>query len=270
MLPELLHIGSFPVRTYGIMIALAFFAGVIYVRFVTKRDGRRFEPYLVLSYILIFGGIFGARLAYVLMHTEEFTGHWTDTFNPFAHGQFGIAGLNLYGGVVVAIALALIYLRIRKLSVLVVFDYFAPALGLGLFLGRIGCFCNGCCFGTATNLPWGVVYPVGSIPWFVYGQQALHPAQLYSALYGLGLFFSMHLLLGKKRFDGQVAAIFLMIESIFRFAIESVRYYETDMYFAVGGLRPTFNHLIAIVLFLFGVIIFWTGLRKRAAAHESQ
>ena len=247
------------------MIALAFFAGVIYVRVVTKRDGLPFEPFLTLSYILIFGGVFGARLAYVLMHPEEFSGHWTDTFNPFAHGQFGIAGLNLYGGVVTAITLALVYLYWRKMPVLRVFDYFAPALGLGLFLGRIGCFCNGCCFGTPTDLPWGVVFPPGSIPWFVYGSQPLHPAQLYSSLYGLGLFFGMHFLLKRKRFHGQVAASFLMIEAVFRFAIESVRYYETDMYVSFDGLHPTFNHLISIALMLFGAGMYWYGRRHTAA-----
>jgi len=148
--------------------------------------------------------------------------------------------------------------------VLLVFDYFAPALGLGLFLGRIGCFCNGCCFGTPTDLPWGIAFPVGSIPWFVYGTQPLHPSQLYSSLYGLGLFFGMHVLLKHKRFDGQVAAIFLVIHAIFRFAIESVRYYETDMYFPFDGLHPTYNHLISIVLLLFGVGMYGYARRKAA------
>ena len=65
----------------------------------------------------------------------------------------------------------------------------APTVGLGIGLGRIGCFLNGCCFGTPTDLPWGVTFPEGSIPDYIFHNQAIHPAQLYSSLYGFALFF---------------------------------------------------------------------------------
>ena len=265
MYPELFHIGSLPIRSYGVFLASAFFLGVLYVRLVTKRDNQPFEHYLLISYVLIFGGVIGARLAYVLMHLDEFADDWTASFNPFAQGQFGIAGLNLYGGVVAAIALSILFIRIRRMPVMRTLDYFAPALGLGLFLGRIGCFCNGCCFGNVTDLPWGISYPVGTIPWFVFGNQLLHPSQLYSALYGLGLFLGMHYLLGKKRFDGQVAAVFLIVEAVFRFAIEGVRYYEDQMYVSIGSLHPTINHIISVGLFAFGSLLYWWGWHRKAA-----
>jgi phosphatidylglycerol:prolipoprotein diacylglycerol transferase len=179
-----------------------------------------------------------------------------DSINPFAGGNFGIAGLNLYGGVIVAIIGTFIYCRMKKLSLLEVFDYFSPTLGLGLAFTRVGCFLNGCCFGIPTDLPWGVSFPSGSIPYYIFGNVSLHPSQLYSSLYGLGLFVLLHFLMKKKKFTGQLVAILFMVEAVFRYLIEYVRYYEDAMYYEILGMRPTYNHLISISLFLLGLIIY--------------
>ena len=61
------------------------------MRHVTRRDGKPFDHYITLAYILILGGIIGARLFYVFTHVEEFSGNWGAMFNPFQSGQFGIA-----------------------------------------------------------------------------------------------------------------------------------------------------------------------------------
>jgi phosphatidylglycerol:prolipoprotein diacylglycerol transferase len=256
MHPELFHIGPIPIKAYGLMLALSFFAGLFYVERVTRRDRRSFEPYLTLAYILIFGGLIGARLSYVLFHVDEFAGHWTSTFNPFGSNEFGIAGLNLYGGVLLAIGGAFLYCRLKKLSVLDVFDYFAPTLGLGLALTRIGCFLNGCCFGVPCDLPWSVSFPPGSIPYYYFGDAPLHPTQLYSSLYGLGLFVALHFVLKKRAFAGQVVSVLFMVEAVFRFTIEYVRYYEDSMYIPIFGLNPTFNQIVSVALFLLGLGIY--------------
>ncbi len=217
---------------------------------------------------MIFGGIVGARLVYVLLHLEEFSGHWLDTINPFGHGQFGIAGLNLYGGVLLAVLFTVLYCRAKKLSLLEVFDYFSPTLGIGLAISRIGCFLNGCCFGKPTDLPWGVTFPQGSIPWYVYPGQSLHPTQLYSSLYGLGLFFLLNWMLKRKKFTGQLVATLFMCEAVFRFFIEYVRYYEPDMVIKIGDTTITWNQVIAVGLFLAGAIIYLVQ-SKRAAVTQT-
>jgi phosphatidylglycerol:prolipoprotein diacylglycerol transferase len=271
MHPELFHIGPIPIRSYGLMLALSFLAGLWYVRYVTRKDGRSFDPYLAVAYIMIVGGVVGARLAYVLFHLEEFAGNWTRTFNPFATDAYGIAGLNLYGGVILAVAGAWAYLRIKKISVLETFDYFAPTIGLGLGLTRIGCFLNGCCFGTPTDLPWGVAFPEGSIPYWVFGSQHLHPSQLYSSLYGILLFLFLHFVVRpRRRFAGQMIAAMFMIEAVFRYAIEYVRYYEGEMHLHLLGMEPTYNHLMSIGLFLLGLGIYlFAGRRRRDTAVEA-
>jgi phosphatidylglycerol:prolipoprotein diacylglycerol transferase len=269
MYPELFHIGPITIRAYGLMLAVSFFLGVLYVYRTARRDRKAFEPFLAMAYIMIFGGIFGARLSYVLLHLEEFAGDWAASFNPFGSDQFGIAGLNMYGGILLAIAGSIVYGRWRKLSVLDMFDYFAPTVGLGLALARIGCFFNGCCFGTPTDLPWGVAFPAGSIPYSVYFDTHLHPSQLYSSLYGLGLFVLLHFVLKRRRFVGQVLALMFMIEAVFRFAIEYVRFYEEEMILHLGGVQPTYNQIISVALFFTGLVIYVVQSRKPAQTTEA-
>ncbi|MEE8578090.1 MAG: prolipoprotein diacylglyceryl transferase [candidate division Zixibacteria bacterium] len=256
MLPELFNIGPLPIRAYGLMLAVSFLLGVFYVRKQTQKDNRDFDNYLSIAYIMIFGGIFGARFGYVILHLSEFTSNPIAVINPFAAGSFGIAGLNLYGGLLLAIAGSVAFCRIKKMSILETFDYFAPTVGIGLVFTRVGCFCNGCCFGTPTDLPWGVVFPAGSIPFYQFGGQALHPAQLYSSLYGLLLFGLLHLMMKRKQFHGQLLAVLFMVEAFFRFVIEYVRFYEDAMVFTLGPLVPTYNQVVSLGLFIAGVAIY--------------
>ena len=138
----------------------------------------------------------------------------------------------------------------------------APTVGLGIGLGRIGCFLNGCCFGTPTDLPWGITFPSGSIPDYVFPHQSIHPAQLYSSLYGFLLFFVLHHILKRKRFDGQVIAVYLMFEAVFRYLIEYVRYYETEMHLSFLGMDPTWNQIASILLFVLGLIFYRIAPRQ--------
>jgi phosphatidylglycerol:prolipoprotein diacylglycerol transferase len=269
MCPELFEIGPVAIRSYGLMLAISFFIGVYYVIRISKKRNIDFNPLLTVAYILVFAGLIGARLSYVLFHLEEFSGNWSASFNPFHSGRFGIAGLNLYGGILLAIIITFIYLKAKKMSVLATFDIFAPTVGLGLFFTRIGCFLNGCCFGTPTDVPWGISFPEGSIPHHVFGSAHIHPAQIYSSLYGLALFIFLNWRLSNRRFVGQVIALLFMIEAVFRYAIEYVRYYEDEMHISFLGMNPTYNSLIAIALFLLGLVIYIYQYRKAGRAQPA-
>ncbi len=262
MHPDLFNIGPLAIRSYGLMLAISFFLGILYVYRMSKKLNFDFDALLTVAYIMIIAGLIGARLSYVLFHLSEFEGNWLDTINPFHSDRFGIAGLNLYGGVLCAVICTYIYVRVRGLSPLDVFDIFAPTIGLGLIFTRIGCFLNGCCFGTPTDLPWGVSFPEGSLPYQIFDGAHLHPAQLYSSLYGLLLFIFLHWRLKNRIFPGQVIALLFMIEAIFRYAIEYVRYYEEAMHVHFLGMNPTYNSLIAIFIFILGLIIYMVQRRK--------
>jgi phosphatidylglycerol---prolipoprotein diacylglyceryl transferase len=260
--PELFHIGPIPIRSFGVMMAFSFLFGVLYILKISRRDGKPFDQYLTVAYLMIFSGLVGARLAYVLFHLEEFDGKWLDIINPFHPGQFGIAGLNLYGGVLLAILATIVYCRIYKIPVLELFDYFAPTLGLGIGVSRIGCFLNGCCFGTPTDLPWGIKFPAGSIPTFIFGDAHIHPAQIYSSIYGFGLFIALHFLLKRRAFVGQVVAVLFMSEAVFRYLIENVRYYESEMIIHLGSTTITYNQIISAGLFAIGIGLYLIQRRR--------
>lgn len=256
MFPELFKIGPITLRSYGLMLAISFFAGLYYVYQRARREGVSENFVLNLGFLSILSGIIGARLFFVFFHWSEFSTNPLNAFNPFASGtQIGIAGLNLYGGVICAIVTAVIYCLLKKQRLWQIFDIFAPAIALGIFLTRIGCFLNGCCFGTPTELPWCVHFPSGSIPYFQFGDQCLHPAQLYSSLYGLLLFLLLHWLDKRKTFYGSTFSFLLISEAFFRYLIEYVRYYEPEMVTTVLGVSFTYNHLIAILLFLTGIVL---------------
>lgn len=245
------------------MLAISFFVGILYIRRRAFSEKIDVNFVLNLAFVVIFTGIIGARLFYVLFHWSEFASDWWAAINPFrSGGEFGIAGLNLYGGVVLAIIATLVYVHWKKQPLWQTVDIFAPAVALGIFISRIGCFLNGCCFGTPCDLPIGVSFPEGSIPYYQFGATPLHPTQLYSSLYGLLLFFALHYFDKHKRFFGATFALLLMIEAVFRFLIEYVRYYEPEMVTHLFGIQFTYNHLIAIGLFLFGLIL-WIVLSRR-------
>ncbi len=256
MYPELFNIGPIAVRSYGVMLAISFFAALYYVYRIAARQKIDFGLLVLVAYVFIFGALVGARLSYVLFHLGEFQHNWLAVINPFHPGQFGISGLNFFGGILGAILFSYIYLKIRRLSVLETYDIYAPTVALGLFFTRIGCFLNGCCFGKETTLPWGVCYPDGSIPHYIFGSVPLHPTQLYTSLYGLLLFFILHHRLINRSFPGQIVALLLIYEAVFRFIIEFFRYYEEEMFFSFFGIHPTYNQIMAMALLLFGLGIY--------------
>lgn len=263
MCPELFHIGPFALRTYGLSLAASFFIALYFIRRWGGREGLDVNLLSNLAFVVIAAGVVGARLGYVLFHLDEFKGNWTATFNPFQSGTFGIAGLNLYTGVLLATTSGFYYMRKAGLPFWKTADLFAPTVALGTFLTRIGCFLNGCCYGVPTKLPWGVVFPPNSIPASEFDGQAIHPTQLYSSLFGLILFGFLAWYNRRKKFDGSTFSLWLMGDSLFRFFIEFIRYYEPEMYVRVWGLSWTYNQWMAILLFGFGLTL-WVLLRKRS------
>jgi len=262
MCRTIVEIGPISIHSYGLMIAAAFFVGLWYVHWRSKFEKLSFDRMLTICYIFIFAGVIGGRLSFVALHWEDYAGNVLSAFNPFQGEHFGIAGLNLYGGVLLAVISALVYIWVKKMPLMAVFDLFAPTLGLGIGIGRIGCFLNGCCFGLPTDLPWGVHFPEDSIPYYYFGDRAIHPSQLYTSLYGVIIFLLLNWLIKRKRFDGQVLAVLFMMESFFRYLVEYVRYYEVEMRVSLLGFDLTYNQLTSIIFFIVGLVIYLMSPRN--------
>jgi phosphatidylglycerol:prolipoprotein diacylglycerol transferase len=263
MCPEFFHIGPLAIRAYGVTLALSFFLGLALINREARILRLDQDRTVNLGFILIVFGVIGARLGFALYHWSDFAAHPIDIINPFGHNAyFGIAGLNLQGGFILALIAGWIYLFRKRMPFAATLDAVVPAVAFGIFLTRIGCFLNGCCFGNPTESFLGVQFPENSPAWYVFGNAHVHPAQLYSSAYGLLLFFLLRWINRRRHAAGITTGVFFMVEAGFRFAIESVRYYEPAMWFNVAGIHATFNHLIAIALFILGVIVVLNTRRR--------
>jgi len=271
MCPDIIDIGPLTVHSYGLCLAVAFALGLWLIWKQSPVEHLDPQRMMTLATILMVAGLVGGRLGFVLIHWLDFIDNPLAAINPFHEDYPGLSGMNLYGGIFMALLAAAIYIRRHRLPGLAIFDLLAPVTALGIGIGRIGCFLTGCCLGKPTDLPWGITFPDGSYADFIYGQQSLHPTQLYSSAYGLFLFIVLFRLLRRKRFDGQITAVFLIAEPVFRSLVEAFRYYEEEMSLSVAGLSLTYNHLAAAVLMIFGVILYWRAPRKlhRAAMDAS-
>ena len=179
MYPELIRIGPVVVSSYGLMLAIAFIAGMTLTTRMARQRGIDEDNIINLAFLIMVSAIVGSRLLYVLTHLEEFRGRWLYTFLPVQpDGSIGLSGLIFLGGLIGAIITGVAYAIYKKLPVWPTADSIAPAVALGLVFGRLGCFLNGCCFGKACAMPWAVIFPAHSPAGAILPGAHIHPTQL--------------------------------------------------------------------------------------------
>ncbi len=158
MHPEIFKIPfiDWPLPSYGLMMVIGFLAAISLIRYLSRDITP--DPQLITNAALysLIAGVAGARLFFVIHYFDSFRGNLLSIFAIWR------GGLELLGGVVLAISVIVFYLWYRKLPVRRYLDILAIGLMAALVFGRIGCFLNGCCFGKPTNLPWAVRFPYHS------------------------------------------------------------------------------------------------------------
>ena len=177
MHPVLFKIFSFPIHSYGLMLALSFLFGIWFSGWRAKKRGLNPDVIADMGFWIILSAIVGARLYYVFLHFEEFKGNLLSIINPFQGETVGIGGLVMLGGYIGAVIAAILFFKIKKLPFLPYADIVSPSVGFGIMLTRIGCFLNGCCYGAASGNPLAVKFPLES-PAGAY-QQHIHATSLY-------------------------------------------------------------------------------------------
>jgi len=252
MHPTLFKIGIFEVRAFGALLALSFIIGIILAAKRGKKTGLDPKFIMDLGLVILVSSIIGSRFFYVIFHLEEFKGHWTDIFNPFqSSGEFGIAGLSMLGGVILAIACGIIYIILKKQPLWKIADIVAPSFVLGIGITRLGCFLNGCCFGEPTASFLGIVFPSDCAAGFTFSNVPLYPTQLFSSLKGFLIFFVVLFLERYKKFDGFTFWLMLLLFATGRFIIDFYRYYEPSMRVNLLGMDWSVNQLLSVFIFIF-------------------
>jgi phosphatidylglycerol:prolipoprotein diacylglycerol transferase len=159
-------------------------------------------------------------------------------------------GLVYYGGLIGASLACILYSAWKKLPLWRLADILAPSIALGYFFGRWGCLMNGCCYGRPTTMPWGIRFPVGheTYPNFV------HPTEIYDSLLNLGLYVFLAWLYRRKKFDGQVFAIYLICYAVTRSFVEFYRGDYTPEHY-LFGLTPA--QMVSGGTIIVGLLLLW-------------
>ena len=286
MHPIAFYLGTLPIRWYGVMMALAFLAGLWTATRRARLANISGDIIADVTLWLMAGSIVGARFVYV-------TTYWKQEFadQPFSEVfmiQHG--GLVYYGGLIGATVTGIGYLAWKKLPVWKIADILAPSIALGSVFGRIGCLLNGCCYGRACNLPWAIRFPTDNalnLPTY-----PVHPTEIYDALLNLILYLALAWLFRrswKKRMadgglkienggrgnpssilhppssrfaDGQIFALYLIGYAVCRAIVEMFRGdYPADHIHA--GLFTSAQLLSAPIL-IAGIAL-WFWFSRRAA-----
>ncbi|MCC6477130.1 prolipoprotein diacylglyceryl transferase [bacterium] len=257
MHPIIFKIGPFALHSYGLMLALAFGFGIWIASRRAPNRGLEGKTVMDVSVAALLFGLAGGRIAYVFTHSDEFQGRWLDVISPIQKdGTIGIAGLVLLGGVVAGFGGAWWMSRKREARFLTLTDVLIPSLALGIAFGRVGCFLNGCCFGHACSVPWGVVFPESSLAGSVYPHQHIHPTQIYETLAMLCLFAFLLWFDRKPRAEGVVTGVFLVLYGVWRYYVEGLRWYEEGMILSrIGDHLLTFSRVISLAMIVAGIYL---------------
>ena len=186
--------------------------------------------------------------------------------DPFCVIRLFQGGNSVFGALFVASFWGWMYLRWKRLSFLLYADAAVPAIALGYTFARIGCFLNGCCFGTGSDLPWSVQFPQHTMAFYdhltrgwVHTDDVLslsvHPTQLYHALAGLLLFLTLSK--WKRKWPGDRLTIFLALYGFLRFLLQFLRGGRTIV---IGFLD--INQIVSLIFITFSSLL-WCRLGRR-------
>ena len=270
MLPVLFHIGKLPVRSYGTLLVIGFLLSLWRVmkvcerRMATEPEGspRRISPDVAfdLGIAVLITGLIGARVVFVLLDWKNYASR------PLEMLRVWEGGLSLHGCLIFGILCILILSRFRKFALLPTLDLATPSFALAYAFGRIGCFLNGCCYGSACSLPWGVRFHDENHPNLF--TPPSHPVQLYDTFINFAAFYVLTRIEKRPRRDGEMFWGYIAFYGLERFALEYFRAGATSTY-VVPSLHLTDTHIISIVMMLAGLVgIAWLR-RNRPAYHDA-
>ncbi len=220
MYPRLLELGPITVYTYGVLLAAAYLLGLKLAMVRARARNLDQTRVLDLGIYIIISALLGAKLLLLVTDWRTFTSSPGELLTLLRSG--GV----FYGGLIVAVAVSLWYIRRVGLPLWTTCDVFAPGIALGHVVGRLGCLFAGCCYGKPTDLPWGITFtdPFAAANVGTPLNRPLHPTQLYEA--GAEALILIILLATEsrgRRFAGRTFWLYMLLYAISRFIVEIFR-----------------------------------------------
>ncbi len=274
-----------PLHTYGLMIALGFIAAIHLSGREAERTGfAKKEQIFDLAFNILIWSMVGSRVLFIIVNWDGPTGYRAHPENIL---KIWTGGLVFFGGFIGATIASFVWARRHKVAFPELADIVIPTLALGHFFGRMGCIAAGCCWGKVCHDPGfllGIQYPPGALAHSDMARrggeasayiaehgvtQALHPTQVYEGGGELILFLLLTWYRPRKKFHGQILAMWLMAYSVLRLSIETFRGdWGRGMLLRIPEADPVLlstSQTIASGLFLLGLTLFFVWRNKARA-----
>ncbi len=247
--PIAFKIGFLSVHWYGLLIALAFVLGIWLACRKAVKIGILSDQVISMILWALPCAIIGARLYYVLFTWSSYAS------DPLKILSVWKGGLAIHGGLLGGILGGSLYLYRHRLPFWSMADLCVPSIILGQAIGRWGNFFNQEAYGSQVSAQF-----ISHFPAFIQKQMWIngayyHPAFLYESLWCLLGFLILNPLWAKRKFDGQLLALYLIFYSSERLFVEQLR---TDS-LMLGSWKMA--QIVSLILILIGIVIYI--LRRR-------
>lgn len=260
MYPTLFELGPVTIYSYGVLLAAAYLLGLKFAMVRGRQRGLDEARVMDLGIYVIISALVGAKLMLLVVDFRQFTTNPAELLGLLRSG--GV----FYGGLILAVSVALWYLRRYRMPTWAVCDAFAPGIALGHVVGRLGCLLAGCCYGRPTDVPWAIVFsnPLAAANVGTPLDVHLHPTQLYEATAEaliLGLLLSTES--RGRAFPGRTFWSYILLYGASRFVIE---FYRGDPRGMVMGLLST-SQFISLLLMPLAIVML---VRLRSGSVEPE
>lgn len=254
--PKGFTIFGFEIALYGVIIGIGVLAGILLAAKVAKATGQDADVYWDFAIYAVIFSIIGARIYYVIFMWDMYRDDLLSIFN------IRQGGLAIYGGVIAAFITLFVYAKLKKQNALQMADTGVAGLILGQVIGRWGNFTNREVFGEYTDNLFAMRLPIEAVRRSDISESIaahitegvnyiqVHPTFLYESLWNLSLLVVVLLYWKHKKFEGEIALLYLGGYGLGRAWIEGIR---TDQLFIPGTQLPV-SQVLGLLLFTGAVI----------------
>ena len=254
--PKSFSVFGFEIALYGVIIGIGVLLGILIAAKVAEKTGQDPDLYWDFAIYAVIFSIIGARIYYVVFAWDQYKNNLLSVFN------IRQGGLAIYGGVIAAFTTLFIYAKIKKQNAFRMADTGVVGLILGQAIGRWGNFTNREVFGEYTDNLLAMRLPIAAVRSSDISESIaahitegvnyiqVHPTFLYESLWNLLILVILLIYWKHKKFEGEIALLYLGGYGLGRAWIEGIR---TDQLLIPGTSLPV-SQMLAIVLFVGSVI----------------
>jgi phosphatidylglycerol:prolipoprotein diacylglycerol transferase len=264
------YVFGYPIAYYGLIITLGMLSGYLMAAWTAKRTNQDKELYLDFALYAILMAVIGARIYYVVFAWDNYKNNLIQILNLRA------GGLAIYGGIIGGVLTAVVYAKVKKISLPLLLDTACLGLVTGQIIGRWGNFVNREAFGGYTDNFFAMQLKLSEVQSNYITDELrghilnldgteyiqVHPTFLYESVWNLFVLCFLIFYTKRKKFHGEVFCLYLLGYGIGRIWIEGLR---TDQLKLPGTAIPVSQALSAVLAVSAAGVIIWRRRKKRKA-----